>query len=100
MFIFHILSLKDLWTNSFKFFSIVGATQTEANLFLSKNKLLNRDPDLMISTFQIFKNIGFTNKEILHNGKLFIRYPVKHEMSRWVMEEGGFCNFNPEVFLK
>lgn len=79
---------------------ILGMTENEAKHYLERYNLVNRHPDFMTDSFETYKRLGFTTKDIIENGRLFNFYPREHEQHRWVLEESGFSHFTPKLFIR
>lgn len=80
--------------------SIAGLSRSEAQTFLKTHNLEHRKPDFLIDSFETYKKFGFSTQEIIEHGNLFRSYPREHEQHVWVMEEGGFTCFNPQVIIR
>lgn len=78
----------------------IGVSYEYATKFLRRYKPKKLDTDLMIDSFETFKKFGYTSEQILKNGKLFNFFPREHEQHKWVMEEGGFTDFRPEILIR
>lgn len=85
---------------SFMFTRFSGISENEAEQFLKNYKLENREIDFLIDSFETYRRLGLTTQDIVENGKLFNYFPREHEHHRWVMEEGGFSNFSPGIFIR
>lgn len=77
-----------------------GLTQKEAYLYLKKNKLGQRKPEVISECIKICRQLGFKDDQIFETPELFKSKPIVLEQHYMTLEEGGFQIITPYILCR
>ncbi|XP_018576444.1 transcription termination factor 5, mitochondrial [Anoplophora glabripennis] len=79
---------------------LFGLSSLESKLFIEKNKLQNREAQLLMNCTKYCRKLGYTDNEILATPTLLRLHPLELEQHHLSLEEGGFQSIGPKILAR